>query len=154
MNAGAWGTEVGNLVQEVQMVTPGGEITTFGHSLLKFTYRALLFQKGAVIIRVKFELFPDSPGAIIAKVADYLKKRQESQPSGYPSGGSVFKNPENDYAGRLIEKAGLKGKRIGGAMISLEHANFIVNTGGATASDILSLMQCCQQKSSLWRSVL
>jgi UDP-N-acetylmuramate dehydrogenase len=146
MNAGAWGTEVGNLVQEVQMVTPAGEITTLAQSGLKFTYRALLFQKGAVIIRVKFELNHDNPEAVVATVAGYLKKRQESQPSGYPSGGSVFKNPVNDYAGRLIEKAGLKGKRIGGAMISPEHANFIVNTGGATASDILSLMDLARIK--------
>jgi UDP-N-acetylmuramate dehydrogenase len=146
MNAGAWGTEVGNLVQEVQMVTPAGEITTLAQSGLKFTYRALSFQKGAVIMRVKFELNHDSPEAVVAKVAGYLKKRQESQPSGYPSGGSVFKNPVNDYAGRLIEKAGLKGKRMGGAMISPEHANFIVNTGGATASDILSLMDLARIK--------
>ena len=146
MNAGAWGSEVGNLVEEVQMVTPEGELNTLGQSGLKFTYRALLFPKGAVIIRVKFELNPKSPESIAAKVADYLKKRQESQPSGYPSGGSVFKNPQNDFAGRLIERAGLKGKRIGGAMISPEHANFIINTGGASASDILALMDLARIK--------
>lgn len=146
MNAGAWGREVGNLVQEVQMVTPGGELNILGQPGLKFTYRALSFPKGAVIIRVKFDLNPGSPEVVVSKIAEYLKKRQESQPSGYPSGGSVFKNPQNDYAGRLIEKAGLKGKRIGGAIISPEHANFIINTGGAKASDILALMDLARIK--------
>ena len=146
MNAGAWGSEIGPLVQEVQMVTPEGGVSSLEQSGLEFTYRALLFPKGAVIVKVKFELNPKSPEAVVAKVTDYIKKRQESQPSGYPSGGSVFKNPLNDFAGRLIERAGLKGKKIGGAMISPEHANFIVNTGGASASDILALMDLARIK--------
>lgn len=146
MNAGAWGSEVGGLVQQVRLVTSKGEVKTWGRSRLKFIYRALSIPKGAVIIRVKFELKRERPEVVIEKVSDYLKKRQESQPSRYPSGGSVFKNPPEDYAGRLIERSGLKGKKIGGAMISPKHANFIVNTGGARATDILALMDLAQRK--------
>lgn len=140
MNAGAWGCEVGGLVQQVQLVTSKGEVTTLGPSRLKFAYRSLSIPKGAVIISVKFELNRESSEIVMEKVSNYLKRRHEKQPSGYPSGGSVFKNPPGDYAGRLIEKTGLKGKKIGGAMISPKHANFIVNTGGARAADILALM--------------
>lgn len=146
MNAGAWGYEVGGMVQQVQLVTSKGEIKTWGQSRLKFTYRALSIPKGAIIIRVKFELNRERSEIVIEKVSDYLKKRHETQPSGYHSGGSVFKNPPGDYAGRLIEKTGLKGKKIGGAMISPKHANFIVNTGGAKAADILGLMDLIQRK--------
>jgi UDP-N-acetylmuramate dehydrogenase len=77
---------------------------------------------------------------VAERIKKYLKTRKETQPLEYPSAGSVFKNPPNDYAGRLIEKSGLKGEKIGGAMISKKHANFIVNTGGASAKDILALL--------------
>jgi len=146
MNAGAWGCDVGGLVQQVQLVTSKGEVKTWGQSRLTFTYRALSIPKGAVIIRVKFELNHENPEIVMGKVSEYLKKRHETQPSRYPSGGSVFKNPPGDYAGRLIERTGLKGKRIGGAVISPKHANFIVNTGGAKAADILALMDLVQRE--------
>ncbi len=146
MNAGAWGCEVGSRVQQVQIVTSKGALETLGQSRLKFKYRALSIPKGSVIISVKFELNRESPEAVIGRFSEYLKKRHEKQPSQYPSGGSVFKNPPQDYAGRLIEKTGLKGKRVGGAMISPKHANFIVNTGGARAADILALMDLARKK--------
>jgi UDP-N-acetylmuramate dehydrogenase len=79
-------------------------------------------------------------------VADHLKRRKATQPLEYPSAGSVFRNPPDDYAGRLIEEAGLKGKKIGGAMISPQHANYIVNTGGARAEDVLALMEMAKEK--------
>jgi UDP-N-acetylmuramate dehydrogenase len=146
MNAGAWGCEIGSRVQQVQIVTSKGELETLGKSRLKFNYRAFSLPKNSIITGVKFELNRESPGAVSGKLTEYLKKRQETQPSGYPSGGSVFKNPPQDYAGRLIEKMGLKGKKVGGAMISPKHANFIVNTGGARAADILALMDLAQKK--------
>jgi UDP-N-acetylmuramate dehydrogenase len=146
MNAGAWGCEVGSWVQEVQVVTSKGELETWERSRLKFAYRALSIPKGSIIINIKFELNRKSPEEVIGKISGYLKKRNEKQPSGYPNGGSVFKNPPEDYAGRLIEKTGLKGERVGGAMISPKHANFIVNTGGARASDILALMDLARKK--------
>ena len=82
---------------------------------------------------------------ISKRITGYLKRRKRSQPLEYPSAGSVFKNPPNDYAGRLIEKAGLKGTRIGDAMISAKHANYIVNTGQARAEDILSLIDLAKE---------
>jgi UDP-N-acetylmuramate dehydrogenase len=146
MNAGAWGCDVGSRVQQIQIVTSKGELETLGQSRLKFKYRALSIPKGSVITSVKFELNRESPEVVIGKLSENLKKRHEKQPSQYPSGGSVFKNPPQDYAGRLIEKTGLKGKRVGGAMISPKHANFIVNTGGARAADILALMDLARKK--------
>jgi UDP-N-acetylmuramate dehydrogenase len=99
-----------------------------------------------VIVRARFQLKHESPEIVSNRVADYFTRRKESQPLEYPSAGSVFKNPPNDYAGRLIEQVGLKGKRVGGAMISPKHANYIVNTGGARAKDILALMELAREK--------
>ena len=79
-------------------------------------------------------------------MADFLKKRKETQPLEFPSAGSIFKNPPGDFAGRLIEKAGLKGARMGGAMISEKHANFIVNTGNASSKDILALIDLAKKR--------
>ena len=101
-------------------------------------------EKGAVIIRARLKLDKESKEMVAERIADYLKRRKQSQPLEYPSAGSVFKNPPYAYAGRLIENAGLKGKRIGGAMISDKHGNFIVNTGGARAKDILDLLYLAQ----------
>jgi UDP-N-acetylmuramate dehydrogenase len=113
---------------------------------LYFSYRQSSISHGAVIVRVGLALEQDRPEVVEAKVAFYLKERKEKQPLEYPSAGSIFKNPSHEYAGRLIERAGLKGKKIGGAMISLKHANWIVNTGEAKTEDILALMQLAQQK--------
>ena len=146
MNAGAFGKEIGGMVREIQMVTRKGDLVTRDRSNISFAYRELSLDKGSVIFKVVFKLDNESPEIITRKVADYLRKRKEKQPLEYPSGGSVFKNPPNDYAGRLIEMAGLMGKKIGGAMISPKHANFIVNTGGARAEDILALIDLAREK--------
>ena len=97
-------------------------------------------EKGSIIISARLKLQPESETVLSRRIADYLKKRKQSQPLEYPSAGSVFKNPPGEYAARLIENAGLKGRCIGGAMISEKHANFIINTGSASAKDILDLM--------------
>ncbi|MDY7037710.1 MAG: hypothetical protein SV375_16300, partial [Thermodesulfobacteriota bacterium] len=123
-----------------------GDLVTRNGSTINFAYREPSLEKGSVIFKALFQLDNESPDIIARKMADYLRKRREKQPFTYPSGGSVFKNPPNDYAGRLIEMAGLKGKKIGGAMISPKHANFIVNTGGARAEDILSLIDLARRK--------
>jgi UDP-N-acetylmuramate dehydrogenase len=146
MNAGAWGKDIGSRVQQVQMITEHGELVTRERSELLFSYRALSIPEGTVITKVRFELDRERSDIVAARMAGYLKERKARQPLEYPSGGSVFKNPPDDYAGRLIEMAGLKGKKIGGAMISPKHGNFIVNTGGAKAEDILALMNLAQRK--------
>jgi UDP-N-acetylmuramate dehydrogenase len=146
MNAGAFGREIGDRVKEIRVITAGGQIVVRNRSQLKFSYRALHMEKKSVIIGVCLIIDPEEANTVSKTIAGYLKKRKESQPMGYPSAGSVFKNPPNDYAGRIIEHAGLKGKKIGGAMISEKHANYIVNTGDATAKDILELLSLVQEK--------
>jgi UDP-N-acetylmuramate dehydrogenase len=95
---------------------------------------------GGIVLAAGFDLVPGDVAAMTAKAAGFLARRRASQPAE-PSAGSIFRNPPGDYAGRLIEAVGLKGHRVGGAQISPRHANFIVNTGGATAADVLSLME-------------
>ena len=146
MNAGAFGKEAGDRVMEVHMVTANGDIEVRDRSALKFSYRGLQLEKGSVIIASRLGIDSETQEIVAKRIAGYLKKRKESQPLEYPSAGSVFKNPPNDFAGRLVEQVGLKGKRIGGAMISKKHANYIVNTGGATAKDIIGLMNLVRQK--------
>jgi len=145
MNAGAFGKDIGSMVQEIHVIMNNGELIIQDRSDLRFAYRGILNLKGSVIVKARFELDRERQELISERVTHYLKKRKETQPLEYPSGGSVFKNPPNDYAARLIEMVGLKGKKKGGAMISEKHANFIVNTGGAKAEDILSLINLAQK---------
>lgn len=146
MNAGAFGKEIGALVQGIHVITPEGDFVARDRSHLRFSYRELKTEKGAIIVFVRLKLKRDTEELVASRIADCLKRRKKNQPLNYPSAGSVFKNPPDDHAGRLIEKAGLKGKRIGGAMISEKHANFIVNTGGAEAKDILALLYLAREK--------
>ena len=145
MNAGAFGQEINERIQTLQFVLPGGTVVEKNRSELKFSYRHLHMEEGWLVTNAGFSLNRDTPEAVSAKMSGFLKTRKKTQPLEYPSAGSVFKNPpgapiSTPGAGRLIEEAGLKGKRIGGAEVSEKHANFIVNKGGATAKDILSLM--------------
>ncbi|MFH1124138.1 MAG: UDP-N-acetylmuramate dehydrogenase [Pseudomonadota bacterium] len=146
MNAGAWGKEIAGVIEGVEMITGQGEPVRKNRAELRFSYRELAVPPGTVIVRASFALKRQAPEIIAERIASHLKERKAKQPLEYPSGGSVFKNPPNDYAGRLIEMAGLKGKQVGGAMISRKHANFIVNTGGATAADILALMELARER--------
>ena len=152
MNAGAFGQEINERIKTLQFVFPGGTQVEMNRSELKFSYRRLHMEEGRLVTNTCFSLNKATPKAVSEKMGGFLKTRKQTQPLEYPSAGSVFKNPsgaprtrEKSFAptqgaGRLIEKAGLKGKRIGGAMVSEKHANFIVNEGGATAGDILRLM--------------
>ncbi len=145
MNAGAWGGEVGIRVKGLQTANRLGKISWADRSDLRFSYRNLSIPEGSVILQVVFGLTPAEPGRVTAGISGYLRQRLERQPLGFPSAGSVFKNPPDDFAGRLIERAGLKGKRVGGAMISPDHANFIVNASQAKAKDILTLMEMARR---------
>ncbi|OQY45401.1 MAG: UDP-N-acetylenolpyruvoylglucosamine reductase [Desulfobacteraceae bacterium 4572_87] len=152
MNAGAFGKEIHESIKALQWVLPGGTQIEMKRSELKFSYRHLHMEEGQLVTNACFQLNSATPKAVSEKMSHFLRTRKQTQPFEYPSAGSVFKNPpgtprtgEKSFAptqgaGQLIEKAGLKGKTIGGAMISEKHANYIVNKGGATAKDILSLM--------------
>lgn len=148
MNAGAFGEEIGQMVKDVQLITGDGKTVLRDSSQLSFSYRESSIPKGTVILKVRLELKKGQPDAIRRKITDHLKKRKASQPLDFHNGGSIFRNPPGDFAGRLIDQAGLKGKKIGDAMISPEHANFIINMGSARAEDILALMELARKRVS------
>jgi UDP-N-acetylmuramate dehydrogenase len=142
MNAGIPGAEVGDVVVDVEVVAAGGELRRLSRDAMGFVYRgAGGLEPGAVVAGARFALAPAEPAAVRAEIERHLAHRRATQPIDQPSFGSVWKNPPGERAGRLIELAGLKGAREGGAQISSVHANFIVNRGGATAADVLALMR-------------
>jgi len=139
-NAGAFGQSMKNAVEKVEVFDiKDGKIKTFNNKDCQFDYRDSVFKrnKNLIILSVKIKQKKSN----LKKIKEYLAYRKKIQPLDFPSAGSVFKNPKNYPAGELIEKAGLKGKRIGGAQISDVQANFIVNMGDATAQDVLSLIR-------------
>lgn len=144
MNSGAFGCEICDRIEAIRLVTPQGAIVKRDKEALTFSYRRLKLEKGSIIADVSVRLAMASKKNISQKMSSCLKWRKQHQPLDYRSAGSVFKNPPNDYAGRLIEGAGLKGKRMAGAAVSNRHANFIVNKGNARAADILELMGLIQ----------
>ena len=143
MNAGAYGGEVGNLVQRTCYMDANAKLHMLASQDHLFGYRTSLFKEkpGNVVLYTEFKLQPGGQKEIQEKMSDYAARRREKQPLDQPSVGSVYKRPEGHYAGELIEQCGLKGYQIGGAMVSPKHAGFIVNTGKATASDVIALME-------------
>lgn len=141
--------EIGDLVQEVSALTPAGEGVRLGRESLEFSYRRSNLE-GLVLLEAQLKLFPRDREEIQKEIQANFSYRNKVQDVRYPSVGSVFKNPPGDLgsAGQLIDRAGLKGKRFGGAMISPRHGNFIVNVGGAKASDVLRLIELVQEKVS------
>jgi UDP-N-acetylmuramate dehydrogenase len=148
MNAGIGTREVVDVVHGIEVIGPGPRPPRcLPRAALDFGYRALRgLAPGTLTVSVLFDVTPSERAAVRAEVDRLLARRAETQPTNVPSCGSVFKNPEGDYAGRLIEAAGLKGATEGGAQISPVHANFIANTGGATAADVLRLMERTQKQ--------
>lgn len=149
MNAGAFGGEISQTLTSMVYVTANGTIVEKQREELHFSYRKLAFDEGAVIALLRFRLLRSSVGRLQQAVARVQEKRRRNQPVGYPNAGSIFKNPPGEYAGRLIEKAGLKGTTRGGAQVSAEHANFIINLGAATAFDVRELMSLVQEE--VWK---
>jgi len=148
MNAGAYGGELSTVIERVTVLTPAGDLTEFTNEQCTLGYRESFFSKNPsyTIVRAAFALTPGKKEEIHAEMADLAKKRREKQPLEYPSAGSTFKRPEGAFAGTLIEAAGLKGLKIGGAQVSEKHAGFVINTGGATAADIRALISRVQNK--------
>lgn len=141
MNAGANGGEVGQFVQWVKAITPTGQIKTLHRDELSFGYRDSCFRESDLIIaQAALRLIKSNPATVWSDMLDTLKCRSDKQPVTMRSAGCVFKRPPNDFAGRLLDEAGAKGMRVGDAVVSTKHANFIVNAGNATARDVLELV--------------
>lgn len=141
MNAGAFGGEIADVMTTMEGVDAAGAVRRWPRAELHFGYRHFDLPAGFVVTHMEFLLHSGDGHAIRAKRDDAKRRRQAQQPLGYPNAGSIFKNPSGHRAGRLIQDAGLKGLRRGGAMVSEQHANFIVNAGGATAADVRGLMR-------------
>ncbi len=144
MNAGAWGYEIGNLLHSATLMNDRGDIFTEPKENLGFTYRGWGVEPHTLLLYATLALKGESKEKIKSAWRKYHELRKTSQPLSEARGGSFFKNPPEHSAGHLIDEAGLKGHTIGGAKISEKHANFIVNTGNASATDILNLMHHVQ----------
>lgn len=146
MNAGAYGGEIKNVIKNVTYMDKDGKIKTISNEECDFSYRHSIFTDGdKYILTAQIELQKGNKEEISAAMEDYNKRRREKQPLSMPSAGSTFKRPEGYFAGKLIEDSNLKGYSVGGAMISELHAGFVVNTGNATAADVMRLI-CDVQK--------
>lgn len=154
MNAGAYGGEMKDVVESVRVMSFHPERSEGQYSVeilsneeMEFSYRHSKAEtEGFLILSAVLELESDDPAAIAARVAELQAKRNSKQPVNYPSAGSTFKRPVGGYAAALIEASGLKGYRVGGAEVSEKHSGFVINTGGATAEDVLSVMRHVRAK--------
>jgi UDP-N-acetylmuramate dehydrogenase len=145
MNAGTAAGEIGDIVESLTLVSSVGGLVTRSRDELGFGYRTANIPAGHLVVDVHVTLRRGDKEQIKARIKDLHDKRRQRQPVGFPSAGSVFKNPYEESAGKLIETAKLKGKTVGDAQVSDKHANFIVNLGKATAKDVLSLMEIVKQ---------
>jgi UDP-N-acetylmuramate dehydrogenase len=146
MNAGAWGVELKNVVLSITFMKKNGEVIERSRPKLKFYYRRLVLPSSWIILKGRFQLKKGRKEEIFERVKSYSEMRKRSQPLDYPSAGSIFKNPEEGPAGKWIEEAGLKGFRMGQAMVSDRHANFIINLGKARAEEVINLMEWIERK--------
>jgi UDP-N-acetylmuramate dehydrogenase len=146
MNAGAYGGEMKDVLVCCRHVSAEGVSGGLQGEALGLSYRHSAYHdNGAVVTSLVVQLRRDDPDSVDMRMQDYMQRRKSKQPLEYPSAGSVFKRPPGYFAGGLIEQCGLKGKRIGGAMVSTKHAGFIVNTGNATCEDVCSLIDLIQE---------
>ncbi len=141
MNAGAFGQQLSDVLQSVTLLKRNGQVQTLSREDLDMRYRYTALPQGSLVLSATFELAEKDAEEVKQTMRDMRSKRSETQPLSLPNCGSVFKNPEGDFAARLIESVGLKGKQIGKANISDKHANFIVNQGGASCLDVLDLIR-------------
>ena len=141
MNAGAYGGEMKNVISKVRAVSRSGDCAEFDVDVLDLGYRRSIFQlNGYAICEIELQLSEGNVENIRHDMDDFTQRRESKQPLEYPSAGSTFKRPEGYFAGTLIDKTGLKGLRVGDAMVSTKHAGFVVNAGNAKAADVLNLI--------------
>jgi UDP-N-acetylmuramate dehydrogenase len=140
MNAGAFGGETWNLVDSVHTIARDGSVHRRAASEYEVGYRSVVGPEAEWFTATELRLSKDEDGGAAVRIKELLRRRAETQPMGTRNCGSVFRNPPGDYAARLIEASGLKGERVGNAVVSEKHANFIINTGGATAADVEALI--------------
>lgn len=141
MNAGAFGGEIWDWVRAVEVINRHGERRIRMPEEYRIGYRSVHGPDGEWFLAAHLRLVPGDGEAVLARIKELLEQRGRTQPIGEASCGSVFRNPPGDHAARLIDAAGLKGKRLGGACVSEKHANFIINTGSATATEIEALIR-------------
>lgn len=148
MNAGAYKSDMGYIVQSIRVLTPDFKIIELENRELNFHYRTsfLKTHRDYICLEALIKLKRGDKILIDRVMRERLQRRIESQPLNYPSAGSVFRNPKDQFSGELIEKAGLKGFQIGGAMVSDKHANFIINKGNATAQDVKDVIFYTKEK--------
>lgn len=148
MNAGAYGSDMGYIAREVKVITPEFEIKTLSNKEMDFHYRTSFLKQNPDYICLEATLYLEKGNEkeIMDLINDRKKRRLESQPLSYPSAGSVFRNPEGTSAWKLVEGIGYKGKKIGGALVSPMHANFIVNDGDAKAKDVKELIETIKKE--------
>lgn len=147
MNAGAYGGEIAQVLEEVDFLDEAGEVCTLPASECGFGYRRSVFSdRKCLILEARFRLEPGDPAAIKARMEELAARRREKQPLEYPSAGSMFKRPPGHFAAALIDQCGLKGLTVGGAQVSEKHAGFVVNRGGATCADVLELVRQVQEE--------
>lgn len=145
MNAGAYGHEISDHLVCVTILTKGGRVIDTPKAECGFGYRQALALREAVVLAGTWELPQSDPSPLLTKRKEILARRKEKQPLEFPSAGSVFKRPVGAYASQLIDQAGLKGLRVGGAQVSEKHAGFIVNVDNATCRDVLELVEICRK---------
>ena len=146
MNAGAYGGEMAHVVSSATVLLADGTVKRLSAEELAFGYRhSLLMEQPWTVVSVEVSLQPEESVTIRARMDEILSRRREKQPLEYPSGGSFFKRPEGHFAGALIEACDLKGYTVGGAQVSEKHAGFVINRGGATCADVMTLCRYVQE---------
>ncbi|MBR4027763.1 MAG: UDP-N-acetylmuramate dehydrogenase [Lachnospiraceae bacterium] len=147
MNAGAYGGEMKDIVVSAKVLTPQGDILELTPEELELSYRhSCIPEKKYIVLQATVRLTPKEESEIRAEMEDYKSRRIDKQPLEYPSAGSTFKRPEGYFAGKLIQDAGLRGYRVGGAQVSEKHCGFVINRGDATAKDVLQLIADVKEK--------
>ncbi|MBQ8625092.1 MAG: UDP-N-acetylmuramate dehydrogenase [Agathobacter sp.] len=147
MNAGAYGGEIKDVIATVRVLAPNGEVLTLTNDELDLSYRhSCIPEKEYIVLDAVLELRQGDENQIREVMDDFKNRRIEKQPLEYPSAGSTFKRPEGYFAGKLIQDAGLRGYRVGGAQVSEKHCGFVINKDNATAQDVLKLIEDVKQK--------